>query len=294
MFKMIMLRFRKIYKIFGVKYGIKYILIHYLHKHCYIKFIGKQTIKLVYKGHDLYLRMFSRDIDFAESILVGTYMNGSFRGEYDLKGGIGENSNCNTIIDLGANIGLFSVFYAIKFPEKKIIALEPEYKNYCLLKKNVKTFQNVTCINKAIWYHKSLLEICEGRTKVWPSNTPSEGGFYVKENSNNKEKGIEAITIEDIMKKFDIKDCLVKMDIEGSEYHIFKNGSLKWLEFCCILIIETHERFFPDIKLDKEIDSILQNSHLLREISGENKVYISRKNIIFEAIKGLNYKLESS
>ena len=39
------------------------------------------------------------------------------------------------IIDGGANIGLTSIFFARKFPEALIIAVEPEEKNYQLLLK---------------------------------------------------------------------------------------------------------------------------------------------------------------
>ena len=40
------------------------------------------------------------------------------------------------IIDAGANIGFASVFYKNKFPNSRIVALEPEKENFNWLKKN--------------------------------------------------------------------------------------------------------------------------------------------------------------
>src|SRR5690349_9066138 len=44
------------------------------------------------------------------------------------------------IIDAGANIGLASVFFANKFPQAQIIAIEPELENFALLQKNTKGY----------------------------------------------------------------------------------------------------------------------------------------------------------
>ena len=40
-------------------------------------------------------------------------------------------------IDAGANIGLTSIYFANKFPNAKIVALEPEIDNYIILQKNI-------------------------------------------------------------------------------------------------------------------------------------------------------------
>lgn len=54
------------------------------------------------------------------------------------------------IIDLGAHIGFTSIFLALKYPNAKIISLEPSKENFELLEYNTKSFKNVICINEAI------------------------------------------------------------------------------------------------------------------------------------------------
>jgi len=43
----------------------------------------------------------------------------------------------NIIIDAGANIGLAAIYFANRYPNAKIIALEPEQSNFRILKENV-------------------------------------------------------------------------------------------------------------------------------------------------------------
>lgn len=60
-----------------------------------------------------------------------TFVHVFLRGEYDV-----EIAKTPTIIvDAGANIGLMSIFYANKYPDAKIISLEPDRSNFTLLKK---------------------------------------------------------------------------------------------------------------------------------------------------------------
>jgi hypothetical protein len=47
--------------------------------------------------------------------------------------GFSTESSPHIIIDAGANIGLSSIYFANRFPEAKIIAIEPEESNFRLL-----------------------------------------------------------------------------------------------------------------------------------------------------------------
>lgn len=265
-------RIQKVFEVFGIGYGIKYLFIHWLHKHCYIRLIGKRLVRLMYKNHFLYVRLFSRDLDFLESIYVGNAEGDYTEGEYDLL----ENGDCNSFIDLGANIGLFSFMYAIKYPERKIIAVEPEQKNFSVLERNMQNLKNVICLNCAVWFRNVYVKVNESTYLVYPSNTPTEGGFYVSECEQDDEEGTYAITINDIVRKYKLKDYLVKMDIEGAEYAIFENGDCEWLNMCKTFVIETHDRFSKDNDENK-IFAVLENTHKFERDLGENKVFISRK-----------------
>ena len=48
--------------------------------------------------------------------------------------------NPKVILDAGANIGLSSVYFANRFPNAQVFALEPENSNYELLSVNTENF----------------------------------------------------------------------------------------------------------------------------------------------------------
>ena len=60
------------------------------------------------------------DITLIVNIIVRRY------GQYTTKLGKDKKG----IMDLGANIGLFSIKYAIKYPQATFIAVEPDKDNY--------------------------------------------------------------------------------------------------------------------------------------------------------------------
>ena len=63
------------------------------------------------------------------------------------------------IIDAGANVGLSAVFYANRFPNARIIAIEPEPSNYEMLKRNVVPYSNVTPVQAALWKENGPLRL---------------------------------------------------------------------------------------------------------------------------------------
>lgn len=140
----------------------------------------------------------------------------------------------------------------------------------------MQNFKNVICLNCAVWFRNVYVKVNESTYLVYPSNTPTEGGFYVSECEQDDEEGTYAITINDIVRKYKLKDYLVKMDIEGAEYAIFENGDCEWLNMCKTFVIETHDRFSKDNDENK-IFAVLENTHKFERDLGENKVFISRK-----------------
>ena len=49
----------------------------------------------------------------------------------------------NNILDVGANIGAASVFFALNYPDANIFSFEPVTKNFNLLKDNTEHFKNI-------------------------------------------------------------------------------------------------------------------------------------------------------
>ena len=150
--------------------------------------------------------------------------------EYDISLG-----NPRVIIDAGAHIGLSSVYFASRYPNATVIAIEPEPSNFAVLLKNAQFYPNIKPIQAGLWSKKTHLKIENSNVETW--------SFRVIENSLGE--GIPAVCIEDVMREFgiDLIDVL-KIDIEGSEIEVL-NHSQPWMDKVKTIIIELHDRFQP-------------------------------------------------
>ncbi len=136
------------------------------------------------------------------------------------------------IIDVGANIGWFTILFAQS--SRDVIAIEPRPNNFYYLQKNVETnqFSNVELINSAV----SDIE-GSGIVFVLPS-AGNSGGTHFKSNPSNVfknkliQKGYEINNvsirlIDEIVASR--KVALIKIDIEGAEPYALK-GALNTLK----------------------------------------------------------------
>jgi FkbM family methyltransferase len=158
--------------------------------------------------------------------------------EYHFK----HEKNPEVIIDAGANIGLAAVFFKIKFPNVKIICLEPEPENFKLLLQNTQAFEGVTCLQKGLWNKSCRLEIVDVGLGAW--------GFTVRETNKVGPDTVEAVSLGDLRDQFQLHRLdLVKIDIEGSEKEVMEQNTESWIPHTDTILIEFHDRFRPGTSL---------------------------------------------
>jgi FkbM family methyltransferase len=149
--------------------------------------------------------------------------------------------NIKTIVDIGANFGVFTDKCLQEFPNLvKIDAIEPDPINFEILKSNLGDNPKVYLHNCGIFYGADEVSV-EGIG----DNSP--GGYVVKNISNEhygeytgrmieyEDKVFKMKTLESL---FDEPPNLIKMDVESSEYNIIENTEI--LKECSYLIIEFH------------------------------------------------------
>jgi FkbM family methyltransferase len=144
------------------------------------------------------------------------------------------------IVDAGAHAGFASVFYANRWPDAKIIALEPESHNFQLLRANCASYPNVTTIQGTLWHQRTQLRIINPDAKSW--------AFRVRESDPQTAERlpVEAYTVSDLLElSGQPRISLLKIDIEGSEFDVFSHDTDPWLEKIDAILIELHERFRP-------------------------------------------------
>ena len=183
--------------------------------------------------------------------------------EYDF-----EFHNPTTIIDGGANIGLFAVLLNSRYPEAKIICLEPDDKNFEALVLNTKYTDRIVCLNAGIWSHDTNLQIS-------PSFQLGEWGVVVEESESDS--GIVALSLETIFRRFKLSSVdVVKLDIESSEKEVFSVGYESWLPNVRMLVIELHDRIRPGCS--RPVFAALNDSFesYSFNVKGENLIFEQR------------------
>ncbi len=141
-----------------------------------------------------------------------------------------------TIVDVGANCGMTSVFYANLYPDAIVVAVEPEASNYTALLDNTRAYPNIIPIHAALWNGDGQVEVFPGwlKAKKW-----GKWGFRVREGN-----GCRALTLTTLMREIGIETVdILKIDVEGAEQEIF--SGCDWIDNVKLLAIELHDRFRP-------------------------------------------------
>jgi FkbM family methyltransferase len=175
--------------------------------------------------HPVHLRLRTTDVSLFEEIIVNS--------EYCFESSIPPR----VIIDAGANIGLTSVYYANKFPNAKIIAIEPEKTNFDMLKRNADYYPNIFPIQGALWREETVLNLSNPGTGNWGYQTNEQQACDAVEGK------IRGMTIDKLMEQHGCNFIdILKIDIEGSEKEVFET-SVSWIDKVGAIIVELHDHF---------------------------------------------------
>lgn len=163
------------------------------------------------------------------------------------------NFICNSpsvVFDIGANIGIASIYFSQKQNVKKIYSFEPILDTYKIAEKNfennkttkVDTFYNFGLAGsnrvENLLYNKNL----KGNSGIRGSLSPS----YNRVNISTEFRKVELKKASDILKPLILENqdlkIIIKMDCEGAEYEIIENLSKEnLLKKVDIVMIEWHD-----------------------------------------------------
>jgi FkbM family methyltransferase len=142
-------------------------------------------------------------------------------------------------VDLGANIGLASRLMALKYPQARIVAVEPEQGNVAVLRRNLAHLGE-----RAV-----VVEACIGaiERRVTLTTENGEFGFHMAEidlDTSNKDLADVAVrTMSWLLEEFGFESVdLLKCDIEGAEAELFQASSA-WINKVKVAIVECHGDF---------------------------------------------------
>lgn len=137
------------------------------------------------------------------------------------------------VIDVGAHIGLFTL-YASQFCTKgKIYSFEPVKENYNLLLKNIKSnnLNQENCFNLAVSNSNQPIKLY--------LNEDESGHSMLSE--SNQSTTVDSISLQKFFDENNIERCnFLKLDCEGAEYEILKNLPITYLKKIDKMVIEYH------------------------------------------------------
>lgn len=133
----------------------------------------------------------------------------------------------NHIIDIGANIGYFTLLASVLYPETEKILIEPNPENVKVLNFNFKDFSNINIIPKALGDGSKVKMSFDSR---W-----SGSDTVLISNDGN----IESINPNKIITK-DLNNFILKVDCEGGEKYL-KELDKSFFKNCLYFTCEFHE-----------------------------------------------------
>jgi len=146
-----------------------------------------------------------------------------------------KNSNA---IDIGANLGYFSILFSSIIKQGKVYSFEPEKKNFKKLIHNIKlnNYSNILPYNIGLSNTKS-------QKKLFLTSEINEGGHHIlnSNTTNRKYQIINTDKLDNIIKNKKIFK-IVKIDVEGYELKVLK-GMSNVLKRTHYIIIEENNNF---------------------------------------------------
>jgi FkbM family methyltransferase len=124
----------------------------------------------------------------------------------------------DVVIDIGAHVGLFSIYLAKRWPALKVFAFEPFPANFrnCAENLQINSVTNVVLSPNAITNDSRLLSMATD-----PHNSGGASAVVKTFESNGIVTDLASMTLDEVFLVHEIGRCkLMKIDCEGMEYEI--------------------------------------------------------------------------
>jgi FkbM family methyltransferase len=154
--------------------------------------------------------------------------------EHDFNVGL-DPDEVRLIVDCGANVGYTSVFMLNKYPNARLIAVEPDPENLEICRRNLEPYgARAEVIRAGVWSHETHLKL------VRPDVSDFSWRIMVKEVAEGESSDLFATSLSAILERSGCTTIdLLKIDVEGSEEVIFAKNT-EWLDHVRTIGIELH------------------------------------------------------
>jgi FkbM family methyltransferase len=172
-------------------------------------------------GRGVRLRSHTTDVSVLAEIVLGASI-----------GHLPPAARTDTVIDLGANIGLAYRWLRHLYPSARFVCVEPDRGNLDVLRANVRTAEG----------HCHVIGACVGgaERKVRLATTDGEWGFRMVDVDQAEGADTDVVTMERILTEAGIERIgMLKCDIEGAEGELFADCRT-WINRVDTMVVECH------------------------------------------------------
>ena len=157
-----------------------------------------------------------------------------------------------SILDIGANVGIFTLYAARVAPSARIVAVEPFPGTFDRLVRHVQVNgleQRVRCLNCAVTgaAGSQFMESAPGipsqyRPVISPLTSALNVGHKGLETPSGDKVAVNCVTLEGLLDATGFAQAdLVKMNIHGNEYEVLLSASPGTLRKCRRIALQYHE-----------------------------------------------------
>lgn len=178
--------------------------------------------------------------------------------------------NDSVLFDIGANVGVYSLYAGMRAPSGKVFSFEPSASNFARLCENIKIngLKNVRpyCVGLSDTSGFDVLHLSnmDAGTAMHSISAPTDS--RIGGELSVFEQGIWVVSVSDLVSKYDFPSPThIKIDVDGNESKIFSG-----LEG----ILDT-----PSLK------------HILVELIGDESDSVSQASTVITALKGKGFSI---
>ncbi len=157
-----------------------------------------------------------------------------------------------TVVDIGANVGAASIYFAMQFPGARVLAFEPSPDSFALLSANTGDLPQVRCFNVGLFDRDQQSDLFQGREDA------VQDSFGRSREQSDRAVKVQMRAAREAIHEAGV-DCidLLKMDTEGCEVPILKS-LVPMLPHVGVIYVEFHS------ERDRlEMDRLLMPTHSL-------------------------------
>jgi FkbM family methyltransferase len=162
------------------------------------------------------------------------------------------------ILDLGANSGLASTWFALRFPGAKIHAYEPDPVVFKYLEDNLRQFSNARAVNAAISGVEGVLDFYRSDRSFSSSLHPLVGASVIR---------VRSMTLDQAIASAGGDVDIVKMDIEGAEFSAIEMST----SVACVKAIVGEVHPAKGQRLVEDLVASLARTHSVRANGQKDK-----------------------